>query len=81
VPHEATIEAERPEDPAGQPTTQAEVFATNVSSLNTLPPSSQQHQGIETQDDQQQDSEEEIEAIIEDELVHIRHENERLWLV
>jgi hypothetical protein len=42
--------------------------------MNTSTPSTQpplQHQETETQEDQQQDSEEEIEAIIEDELAHL----------
>jgi hypothetical protein len=80
-PHEAPIEARRPKDPAGQPTTQAEAFATDATTLNTLPPPSQQHQGIKTQEDQQQDSEEEIEAINEDELACLREENECFQLM
>jgi hypothetical protein len=43
--------------------------------MNTSAPSTQppfQHQEIETQEDHQQDSEEEIEAIIEDELACLR---------
>jgi hypothetical protein len=81
TPHGATIEVGRPEYPAGKPTTQAEVFDTKASALNTLPPPSQQHQGIKTQEDQQQDSEEEIKAIIEDELACLHQENELMWLV
>jgi hypothetical protein len=64
-----------------QLTTQAEVFALNASALNTLPLPSQQHQAIKIQEDRQQDGEEEIKAIIEDELVCLRQENERLQLM
>jgi hypothetical protein len=71
-PHETTIEAGRHEDPSRQPATQAKVFTTSTSAPNTLPPPSQQHQGIETQENQQQDSEEEIKAIIKDDLAHLR---------
>jgi hypothetical protein len=80
-PHETTIEARRPEDPVEQLTIQAEVFALNASALNTLPPPSQQHQAIKIQEDRQQDGEEEIKAIIEDELACLHQENERLWLM
>jgi hypothetical protein len=59
-PHAATIEASRPKDPAGQPTTQVEAFVVYASALNTLPPPSQQHQAVKIQEDQQQDSEEEM---------------------
>jgi cation transport regulator ChaC len=59
-----------------QPTTQAEVFAMNTSAQNTQP--LHQHQETENQEDQQHDSEEEIEAIIEDELACLRPKNERL---
>jgi hypothetical protein len=48
---------------------------------NTMPPPPQQHQTIETQEDMQQDSEEEIEAVIKDELARLRQENERLCLM
>jgi hypothetical protein len=51
----------------------------NTSTPNTQPPL--QHQETKTQEDQQQDSEDEIEAIIEDELVCLRQENERLRLM
>jgi hypothetical protein len=44
-----------------------------------LPP--HQHQAIETQENLQQDSEEEIEAIIEDELTRLSQENDRLRLM
>jgi hypothetical protein len=53
----------------------------NTSALNTQPPSPHQHQTTETQEDLQQDSEEEIEAVIEDELECLHQENERLRLV
>jgi hypothetical protein len=49
--------------------------------MNTSVPITQpplQHQETEAQEDQQQDSEEEIEAIIEDELVHLCQENKCL---
>jgi hypothetical protein len=64
-----------------QPTTKLEVFAMNALALNTLPLSLQQHQAIEIQEDQQQDSKKEIEATIEDELVCLRQENECLRLM
>jgi hypothetical protein len=44
----------------------------NTSAQNTMPPSLHQHQTIKTQEDLQQDFEEEIKAVIEDELVHLR---------
>jgi hypothetical protein len=50
----------------------------NTLALNTQPPSPHQHQTTETQEDLQQDSEEEIEAVIEDELECLHQENERL---
>jgi hypothetical protein len=52
--------------------------------MNTSMPSTQpplQHQETETQEDQQQDSEEEILAIIEDELARLHQENAHLWLM
>jgi hypothetical protein len=52
--------------------------------MNTSAPSTQpplQHQETKTQEGQQQDSEEEIEAIIKDELARLRQENERLRLM
>jgi hypothetical protein len=52
--------------------------------MNTSAPSTQpplQHQETETQEDQQQDSEEEIEAIIKGELAHLCQENEHLRLM
>jgi hypothetical protein len=59
-------------DPTEQPTTQTEVLIMNTSSLNTVPPPSHQHQTTETQEDLQQDSKEEIEAVIENELARLR---------
>jgi hypothetical protein len=41
----------------------------------------QQHQAIEIQEDQQQDSKEEIKTIIKDELARLRQENECLQLM
>jgi hypothetical protein len=52
--------------------------------MNTSTPSTQpplQHQETETQEDQQQNSEEELEAIIKDELTCLCQENERLPLM
>jgi hypothetical protein len=46
-----------------------------------MPPLSHQHQGIEIQEDLQQDSEEEIEVVIKDELAHLRQENKCLRLM
>jgi hypothetical protein len=68
-------------DPSEQPTTQTEVFALNTSAPNTRPLPPQQHQTIKTQEDLQQDSEEEIEAIIEDEKTRLHQENEHLRLM
>jgi hypothetical protein len=45
----------------------------NIAAPNTQPPL--QHQDTKTQEDLQHDSEEEIEAIIKDELVRLRQEN------
>jgi hypothetical protein len=64
-----------------QPTSQTEVLTMNTSAPNTVPPPLHQHQTIKTQEDLQQDSEEEIEVVIKDELVHLRQENERLCLM
>jgi hypothetical protein len=58
-----------------------EAFTVDAPAPNTLPSSSQQHQHIETQEDQQQDSEVEIEALIEDKLAHLHQQNERLRLM
>jgi hypothetical protein len=49
-----------------------EAFTSNTITLNTMPQPPHQSQTIETQEDLQQDSEEEIEAIIEDEMAHLR---------
>jgi hypothetical protein len=68
-------------DPIEQPTDQIEVLAMNTSAPTTVLPPSHQHQPIETQEDMQQDSEEEIEAIIEDELARLRQDNEHLHLM
>jgi hypothetical protein len=68
-------------DPIEQPTDQIEVLAMNTSAPTTIPPPSHQHQTIETQEDLQQDFEEETEAIIKDELVGLRQDNERLHLM
>jgi hypothetical protein len=46
-----------------------------------MPPPPHRHQTIKTQEDLQQDSEEEIEAVIEDELVCLCQEGERLHLM
>jgi hypothetical protein len=62
-----------------QPATQAEVLAMNTSVPNNQPP--HQHQETEIQEDQHEDLEEEIEAIIEDELARLRQENGCLWLM
>jgi hypothetical protein len=69
--HVATTKVRRPEDPMEQPTTQAEVLTMNTSAQNTMPPPPQQHQTIKAQEDLQQDSKEEIEAVIKDELVRL----------
>jgi ABC-type Fe2+-enterobactin transport system substrate-binding protein len=64
-----------------QSTAQAEVLVMNTSTPNTAPPPSHQYQTIETKEDMLQASEEEIEAVIEDELVCLRQENECLRLM
>jgi hypothetical protein len=68
-------------DPIEQPTAPEEVLTMNTLAPNIAPPPSHQHQTIETQEDLQQDSEEEIKAVIKDELVRLRQENKRLWLM
>jgi hypothetical protein len=68
-------------DPMEQPIGQAEVLVMNTSAPNTVPPPLHQHQTIEALEDLQQDSEEEIKAVIEDELVHLCQENECLRLM
>jgi hypothetical protein len=68
-------------DPTEQPLAQAEVLTMNTSVLDTAPPTSHQYQTIEIQEDLQQDSEEEIEAVIKDELACLHQENERMCLM
>jgi hypothetical protein len=68
-------------DPTEQPATQMEVLTLNTSAPNTIPLLPHQHQIIETQEDLEQDSEKEIETIIEDELTRLCQENERLRLM
>jgi hypothetical protein len=58
-----------------------EAFTADALVLNTLHPPSQQHQAIEIQEDQHQDSKEEIEVAIKNELARLRQENERMWLM
>jgi hypothetical protein len=66
-----------------------EAFTIDAAIPNPLPSSSRQHQlhnqdphqQIKTLEHVQQNSEEEIEAIMEDELVRLRQENECLRLV
>jgi hypothetical protein len=60
----------------GQPSAQEEAFTIDPAVQNQYP-----HQQTETLEDALQDSEEEIEAVIEDELVHLHQENEHLLLV
>jgi hypothetical protein len=60
---------------------QTVVLTLNTSTPNTMPLPLHQHQTIETQEDLQQDSEEEIKAIIEDELARLHQENECLRLL
>jgi hypothetical protein len=57
------------------------VLAKNTLDPNTVPPPSHQYQTIETQEDLQQDSKEEIKAVIKDELARLRQENEQLCLM
>jgi hypothetical protein len=64
-----------------QPTTQVEVLAMNTLAQNTMPPPPHQHQTIKIQEDLQQDSKEEIEGVIEDELVRLCQENKHLCLM
>jgi hypothetical protein len=87
--HAVAIDARRCEGLAGQPLTQAEVSEPNTATPNLQPSSSQeqqhhnqdQHREAKAQEDQHQDSEDEMEAVIEDELARFRQENERLRLV
>jgi aspartate aminotransferase-like enzyme len=53
----------------------------NTPAPNTAPPSLHQYQTIETQEDLQQDFEEEIKAVIKDELACLRQENEHLRIM
>jgi hypothetical protein len=78
-PQQATAEVRRPDQPTQQPPNQAEVLAMNTSAQTTQHPN--QPQNIEAREDLEQDSEEEIEAIIEDELACLRQENERMHLM
>jgi hypothetical protein len=86
--HTVVVDARRPKGPAGQPSTQAEVFATNTDAWNLSPSSSQQqqqhnqdlHWETEAQEDQHQDSEDELEAVIEEVLASLHQINESLRL-
>jgi hypothetical protein len=69
VPPQATAGVKRLEEPPQQPRNQAEVLAMNTSAQTTQHPT--QLQNIEAQEDLDQDFEEEIKAIIEDELAHL----------
>jgi hypothetical protein len=60
--HVATADGRRPEGLEGQPSTQAEVLATNTA---TAIPHQDPHREAEAQEDHHQDSKEEIKAIIE----------------
>jgi hypothetical protein len=53
----------------------------NTPAPNTAPPPSHQYQTIETQKDLQQDFKEEIKAVIKDEMVCLRQENEHLRIM
>jgi hypothetical protein len=57
------------------------MLAMNTSTPNTVPPPSHQYQTIKTQEDLQQDPEEEIKAVIEDELARLHQENKHLRLM
>jgi hypothetical protein len=84
--HATAVNERRPEGLARQQSTQAKVFATNTATPDLPPSLSQQqqhhnpdlHRETKAQEDQHQDSEDEIKAIIEDELACLRQENERL---
>jgi hypothetical protein len=78
-PRPVMADTRRPGEPPEQSTAQVEAPPMNISVPSTQPPL--QHQETETQEDQQKDSEEEIEAIIEDELARLRRENECLRLM
>jgi hypothetical protein len=62
-------------DTAGQSSAQEEVVITDATV-----PDQNIHQLGEAMEDTQHDSKEEIEAFVEDELVHLRQENELLQL-
>jgi hypothetical protein len=74
----AAVEIRRPEQPPEQPMTQTKLLATNTSAPSTQRP--HQRQETKTQEDQQQELVEVIEAIIKDQLVHLRQENDCLQL-
>jgi hypothetical protein len=69
-PCPVTAEIRCLEEPPEPPLTQVEVPVMNTSTLKTQ--QQPQRQEIKAQEDQQQDSDEEIEAIIEDELTRLR---------
>jgi hypothetical protein len=79
LPPQATTEVKRLEEPPQQPPRQAEVLTIHTSTPTIQHPSQQQNS--EAQSEPEQDSEEEIEAVIEDELVRLHQENERLRLM
>jgi hypothetical protein len=68
-------------NPIDQPATQMEVLVSNTAASNTMPQPPHRNQTITTLEDLQQDSEEEIKAIIEDELALLCQENEHLCLM
>jgi hypothetical protein len=72
VAPQANVEVGRPEEAPQKPPRQAKVLAMDTSTPTT------QHQNNEAQGELEQDSEEEIEAFIEDELVYLHQEYERL---
>jgi hypothetical protein len=53
------------------------IMKTSTQSIQQQP----QRQVTKAQEDQQQDSDEEIKAIIEDELTCLHQENEHLWIL
>jgi hypothetical protein len=79
VPPQATIEVGRPEEPLQQPPRQAEVLTMDTFAPTTQHPNQQQNN--KGQEELEQDSEEEIESVIEDALARLRQENERLRLM
>jgi hypothetical protein len=80
-PHPSTNLHAATADPTEQPIAQTEVLAMNTPAPNIAPPPSHQYQTIETQKDLQQDFEEEIKAVIEDEMACLRQENEHLRIM